>query len=213
MTDQPPAEKPKAPSSNYNLPGNSHKAKEGGKKNVQKIISGEVTQRKKSLGRRIAETFSGDDAHSVGHYVLFEVALPAIKQLLADAASQGVERLLFGERGGGRSSGRSYTPYNRVSSGGTSRSSTPPASPKSISRSGYEDILYETRAQAELVLDQLTALIEQYNVATVSDLYSLVGITGSFTDDKWGWASLAGARVRRVQEGFLLDLPRAVDIT
>lgn len=213
MTDQPPAEPPKAPSSHYNLPGNSHKAKDGSKKNVQKVITGEVTQRKKPLGRRIAETFAGDDAHSVGHYVLFEVALPAIKQLLADAASQGVERLLFGERGGGRSTGRSYTPYNRVNPGAPARPANAPASPKSISRSGYEDILYETRAQAEVVLDQLTALIEQYDVATVSDLYSLVGVTGSFTDDKWGWTTLAGARTRRVQEGFLLDLPRAIDIS
>src|SRR5664279_3084609 len=95
-------EAPKAIPMNYKP--NSHKTKDAPTKEVEqntkkldRITTGEVIQRKKSLGRKISETFTGDDINSVWSYVLFEVIIPAAKTMISDAASQGVERMLFGE--------------------------------------------------------------------------------------------------------------------
>jgi hypothetical protein len=70
----------------------------------------------------------------------------------------------------------------------------------------------DNRGAAEEVIDALTELISSYGKATVSDFYELVGITGSYVDDKWGWYSMVGARVERVSNGFLISLPRTESV-
>ena len=107
-------------------PSNSHKKKTPPKaieeaKKVERVVEGEVIRRKKPLGKRFAELFIGGDAKSVGSYVMFEVLLPAVKDTLADAMSQGVERMLFGEarstsRRTGRRPGGRGPPWRRACS-------------------------------------------------------------------------------------------------
>jgi len=75
-----------------------------------------------------------------------------------------------------------------------------------------EDIILRTRGEGEAVIASLSDLIEDYGVASVADLYDLVGITGSFTDNKYGWTNLRTASVTRVRDGFLLNLPRPTPI-
>ena len=38
----------------------------------------------------------------------------------------------------------------------------------------------------------------------------LVGINGSYTDNKYGWTHLRSADVQRVRDGYLLKLPKAL---
>ncbi len=181
-------------------------------KNVEKVVTGEAKQRKIPLSRKIKETFSGEDMHSVGSYILFEVFLPQVKTMISDAASQGVERMLFGDvvsRSSSRSSGRQgYTNYNKVSSNSTGRRDERALSHRARANHDFGEVILQSRGEAEQVLERLMDLVDQYEVATVSDLYDLVGITGSFTDDKWGWADLRGARVQRQRNDYLLNLPR-----
>lgn len=200
-----------------NYPGNSNKERSVEKppeKKVEKVITGEVVQRKKGLGRKIAETFSGDDAQSVGNYLLFEVVIPAAKSLLSDIVNQGTERALYGEsRPKGGMSRNNYTSYNRMYDGNKSRNeSSRTISQRARASHDFGEIVLATRGEAEDVLDRLVMLIEQYDIATVSDLYDLVGITGSFTDDKWGWSDLRDARIQRINNGYLVNLPRATPI-
>lgn len=202
-----------------NLPANSHKSKDPKgppPKDVKKVISGEVVERKKPLTKRIAETFAGEDARSVGGYILFEVIIPAAKTMISDAVSQGIERMLFGDGySSRRRSSQGYTPYNRIH--GSAQTAGRGDERRAISQRGrathdFKEIVLSTRAEAEEVLDRLSDLISDYDVALVSDLYDLVGITGSFTDDKWGWTSLAGSSVQPVRGGYLLNLPRTQSI-
>lgn len=206
---------------NMNYPGNSHKSRDESskvevRKKVTRVTKSTPIQRKKPLGRRVAETFTGEDTRTVGQYILFDVLVPAAKAMISDAVSQGAERLLFGDSR--PTSSRSprkgnYTPYNRVSGGRSFDSS----GSRELSRRGrsvhdFDEIVLESRGEAEEVLERLTDLIDNYDIATVSDLYDLVGITGSFTDDKWGWTNLRGAGVRRIREGYLLELPKTSPI-
>ena len=208
--------------SEMNFPSNSQKSKaaaQPAKKQVKKVIQGEAIQRKKPLGRRIVETFTGDDMNSVGQYILFEVLLPAAKTMISDAASQGVERLLFGDSRPTRtptSSGYKpgYTSYNSISSR-VGRRDEPPRSLSRQARSTHDfgEFLLRDRVEAETVLDGMMAILEQYDVVTVSDFYSLVGISGEFTDEKWGWTDLRDARIHRAgSQGFALQLPPTAPI-
>lgn len=201
-----------------NYPPNAQKAKDDTKepKKVDKVVEGEVLRRKKPLGKRFAETFVGGDAKSVWHYVLFDVLIPAAKDTAADAVSQGIEKMLFGEarsasrRGGSRpSTAGGYVSYNRYAPSTVTRREEPRAvSRRARASHDFDEIIIPTRGEAEEVVDRLFDLVSRYEVATVADLYELVGVTGSYTDDKWGWTDIRGAGVSRVRDGYLLNLPR-----
>lgn len=213
-----------APKPNYQP--NSHVAKKATSsepaepKKIEKIVSGEVVQRKKPLMRRVVEGFAGEDVHDVGAYVMLEVALPAFKTMLSDMAAQGVERLLFGEAAPRRRGIR--TNYNgmysgngpRISTGGGSSVRGEERTMSRRARAGFDfrEIVIADRGEAQDVIDTLSDYLDQYDVVTVGQLYQLVGIVGSFQDDKWGWSDLAGTRISRVREGFLLELPRPMEL-
>ena len=55
-------------------------------------------------------------------------------------------------------------------------------------------------------------LIEHYGIVSVADLYDLVGITGSYTDNKYGWTDIRTAQVVRVRDGYKIKLPRAIPL-
>lgn len=188
------------------------------KKN-NKVVQGKVIRKKKGLGSRVKETFTGDDARSVGSYILFDVIIPAAKNMLADAASQGTERLLFGDvRSKSRSSSRgsSYTSYGsmyrRSDNRDRDRDGRRELSNRARARHDFDDIIIESRSEAEDVLEQLSILIDDYDQAKVSDMYDLLGITANPTDDRWGWVNLRDGRVVRVRQGYLLDLPAPVPL-
>jgi hypothetical protein len=80
------------------------------------------------------------------------------------------------------------------------------------SRHDFDEIVLQSRTEAEEVIDRLFDLVSRYDTATVADLYELVGIQGSHTDHKWGWTDLRGADVSRTRDGYLLDLPDPIPL-
>ena len=77
----------------------------------------------------------------------------------------------------------------------------------------YDDIIFETRGDADLVLDQLESAIAKYEVASVADLYDLAGVTcRNYTANRYGWSDIQSAKVVRTSEGYVIRLPRAVQI-
>lgn len=204
------------------FPANSHKATDAPKpepKNVTPVVQG-AQRRKPGLGRRFAETFGGGDAHSVGQYILFDVLLPAAKDMVSDAVSGGIDRFLFGDSrpssrrgrtiGGGSSTG--YVNYSRMSgsSNGSMRQSREQSRDMVRRRAvnSPDEILLQTRVEAQEVLDRMNDLIATYEVVTKADLYTLVDISPEFTDGNWGWTDLSDARIHHDRDGYLLDLPK-----
>lgn len=178
-------------------------------------------KRKKSAGRRFIEAFTGEDVQSVGQYVLWDVMIPAAKSMILDAVTTAIERAMYGDNrprsSGGVRSG--YTSYNRMTKPTSTRYDSGWQKPREISRAArashnFDEIILESRSAAEDVLSKLTTLIDQYDVASVSSLYSLVDITGSFTDDKWGWTKdeVGQFDYRRIPQGYLLTLPQPVEL-
>lgn len=55
-------------------------------------------------------------------------------------------------------------------------------------------------------------LIDTYGLASVADLYDLVGKTCEYTDNNYGWNDIRSAAVVRVRDGYLLKLPRALPL-
>jgi hypothetical protein len=184
-------------------------------KKIEKVITGDVIRRKKPWTKRLAESFVGGDMKTAGSFVLLDVLLPAAKDTLADAVSQGIERMLWGEvrstsRRTGQRLGAGYVSYNKyaASSSMTRRSEPAPLSRRARTVHDFDDIVLSTRVEAEEVIDRLFDIIATYESATVKDLYEMVGVSPEYTDDKWGWTDIRGSGVNRIKNGYLLDLPR-----
>jgi hypothetical protein len=208
-----------------NYPSNSRTAKapeeETEPKKINSVVTGEVTRRKKPLGKRFTETFVGGDISTVANYVVLEVLIPAAKDMMSDAVSQGIDRMLFGEsRGSSRSrssrpSGTNgYVSYNRMGAKPPSREGLNEFArrPERRSSHDFDEIILATRAEAEEVIDRLFDLVNQYQQATVADLLELVGVSSNHVDHKWGWTDIRGAGVTKIRNGYLLDLPKPESI-
>jgi hypothetical protein len=212
---------PKAVKVNYQ--GNSQKdkkeVKEESKPKMKSVVHGKVTERKPGLGKRIKETFlGGESLQTVLENVVVDVVVPQVKDLMFDFVSTTVQRKLFGTSRNIRS-GSSSSPVTKINYGAFSNSNNRSSSPAGRagesdapktqrSSNAYENLVFENRGDAESVIDALAAAIDQYNVVTLSDLYEVIGHTGKYTDEKYGWDTMVGAHVARVRDGFLLELPR-----
>ena len=199
------------------FPPNSQASKKGvpSAKDISPVVSSGAVRRKKSLRRQFTETFIAGNSKSAIQYVLFDVLLPAAKDMIVEAGSQGIEKLLYGDshrrRGVTRpqSGPAGYVSYGQYSHSMGSRQSGPARamSRQARSRHNFDEIILDQRSEAEEVIDQLFELVAKYDSATVADLYELVGLASTHTDHKWGWEDLMGAGVSRVRGGYLLDLP------
>lgn len=190
---------------------------------LEKVIKGTVKKQKRGFGKRLAELFIEDDTKTVGSYIFYDVLIPAAKTMVCDIIGWGgfAERLLFSDRRGVRGGGRrgevgraSYTSYGSYYRQGD-RDSRDRDRGRDISRAGrarhdFDEIVLETRGEAEEVLSHLVDLTLDYQQATVADLYDLVGIQSSYTDNKYGWTDLRSAGVTRVRDGYLINLPRTI---
>jgi hypothetical protein len=135
---------------NPEFPANSNVSRGGSSdKKLKRITSGEVRTRKRSVRRQFQEAFVVGDTRTAVEYMLFEVALPSMRDAVVDSLIGGIERLFQGDS--------------------------------------------RRRGAGEV---------------SVADLYELLGVAADHTDQKWGWRTLGGASVRRVRDGYLLDLPQ-----
>lgn len=209
------------PSNSHNVTGQPGQPEQP-KKEVNKVIVGEVIQRKPPLGKKIKSIFFNGDFKAAALYVLTDVILPGIRDTMYDTATKGVGRVIYGDRAVRRNNlmidprRDSIFSYNRVPQTQSFRSTTmlpdqPPhvlAASRGGRKSIFNEIILGSREEAELVLERLTDIIDTYQSATVGDLYDLLGLPMSPIDNKWGWVRLgADATVKQIREGYLLDLP------
>lgn len=186
-------------------------------KQVKQVTVTAANRRKKSIGKRFAEHFGGGSLRNAGPVVIFEILIPAAKDMIVEAGKAAIDGMVYGEdhvsrrRSGRSGNDRSFINYqSRYAPGGRREREEPKQlSRRSRALHDFDDIILDSKAEAEEVIDQLFELISKYEVATVADLYKMVGVDSEFTDQKWGWTDIRGAGASRIRGGgYLLDLPR-----
>lgn len=139
-----------------------------------------------------------------------DVLIPAVKKAICDIVKNGVDMILYGESGRSNRRPSEYVSYDRrYLDRGDSRFYN--ADRARIGYS-YNDIILETRGEAEDVLARMDELIELYGMVSVADLYDLVGITGNYTDNKYGWTNIRNAEPVHVRDGYMLRLPKVTSL-
>jgi hypothetical protein len=195
---------------------NSHKSKTEQtteRQKLQKVVKGTVKTKKKSELHRMKDVFISEDVSNVKSYLLMDLIIPGVKKILFDIITDGADMVLFGKHGSSRkntpSSSVSYRSYydNRDSGRYTDNR------PKVKSRYEREDIILDSRGEAEEVLERMGELIDTYGMVTVADLYDLIGKSCEYTDNKYGWTNIRNAEAVRCRDGgYMLKLPKALPI-
>lgn len=199
-----------------NYKPNSHKSKTEKKEaaerpKLEKVVSGNVTTKKKSGLSKFLGGFISDDAKDVKSYVVADIIVPGIKKGIFDIITKGADRIFYGKSGNGsrRSTADrlSYTKYwdPRNDDGR-------PRNVEAGARFDYEDVLFNNRGDAEAVLERMDETIATYGWVTVADYYDLCDITAPHTMNKYGWTNLSTASVEAVRDGYIIKMPRAVAI-
>lgn len=192
---------------------NSHRYKEEKKQNavkekkVEKIVKGKARIKKKNSIYKLTDVFVPEDVTSIRTMVVTDVLIPYAKKIISDT----VDMFLYGESGRNskvrENNGR--TPYRSYYDNGYERRSS---TNRARSVYSYDDVILDTRGEAEEVLSAMDDIIAEYGIVSVLDLYDLVGISSSPMDAKYGWTDIRTAKAVRYGDGYILRLPRALVI-
>lgn len=188
------------------------------KKQMDKIVSSQPKKVKKSLfGRLVTGIVGPEGLPGIGSYVNEEIIKPAIKNIIVDAVTSGINMVMYGEKGGPNRGGyrphvggsRGYAP--RTNYGSQYRSSQEPAE-RPLARpakGGVDEYIIEDRNDASQVLVSLTEYADMYNSVSVADYYDLIGATSKYTDNNVGWTidQITRARIVPVRGGFVIQFP------
>ncbi len=170
------------------------------------IVKGK--EKKQSDFNKVVKLFIADDTSTMKERLRDEVFIPAIKGLLTDT----LDSVLYGITGSKRSkvsgSSAGTVAYNSIYNGIKNKQTK--ASEEISRRSVYEikTIEFDNRGDAEAVIESMCEMIEAYQSVCVADYYDLVGVTGKFTDNKYGWTSLQNASINRSRGVYTIILPK-----
>lgn len=193
---------------------NSHKSKNEEQTRRPKIKApvAKAKTQKKPLRRKMKDIFISSDATNAKEYLIYEIIVPSIKETIVSVGNNALE-LIFGvsSKKKKNSSGEpSYAAFYKSSKSSSEKRDI--YSFKSNNRYSNDDVIFETRGDAEDVLDVLVEALGKYHNVTVADFKDAIGVTGDFIDNEWGWVDLKGATIKRVRNGYLLILPEPMPI-
>ena len=198
-----------------NYASNSHKSREEqaaseGRQKLDKVVTGTAKTRKKNDIRKFADVFISEDAKNVKQYVLMDIVVPTIKKAIIGAN----DMILNGGNStvGGHST-TSKVSYRKYYDEPRSTDRYRQADTRPRTRFDHEDIVFESRGEAEAVLVQMGEVIDIYGFVTVADMYDLAGLTEPYTANKYGWTNIRSAEIVRINGGgYVIKLPKASPI-
>lgn len=193
------------------------------KKKLDKLIDVQPVKRKRGLMSRLVSGVLGPEGlPGIGSYVNDEIIVPAIKNIIVDAVTSGINMVMYGDskpRGGGhagysrnRSSSSSYRPTTNYQSryAQTEPAEQRRAQPRS-SRYGVDEYIIDERFDAAHVLTALTEYADMYETVSIADYYELIGVPSQHTDNTYGWTmeSILEASVVPIRggQGYIIKFP------
>lgn len=195
------------------LKPNSHKSRSSEvietpkKQGVKQVAAGKI--KKPSVGEKFKEAFIAEDAKTVKQYVIFDVIIPGIKDVTMSVLHGAID-MIFTGRSSNRKKGGYYggggNNYGGYYGGRSSESHN------AVKTRTYENVTFGTREEAVEVLEQMRLYLDEYHRVSIATFNELAGVTGDYTDNRWGWKTLADAKVMFHQGEYFIDFPRPRDL-
>lgn len=174
------------------------------------VKNGGVVSTKKPLSKKFADKFIKQDINDIKEYIVMDVVIPGIKNLVLD----GLSMMFFGEisnkkRRSGNYYDRGRTSYSSYYRGSSNSYRREERRYEDDDKIDYRNIILRDRRDAEDVIEKLRGRIRDQDSASVADLFDLIDIAGKYTDNNWGWTKENQIGIRRVRDGYLIDVEEA----
>lgn len=202
-----------------NIKPNSYKSKTqpNAPKATPIVSKDSVISTKKSLGQKFVDTFITEDKEDIKTWLIMDVVVPGIKNTILDMLSM---MFFSGKSSGyGRQKNRYYnsenvsynsyykSQYNRNRYTQRGQDDSPQMAQNG--KVDYRNIVLKRRDDAERVADEMQRRIVDFGQVSIGDMLDLMEITGSYTDQNWGWTDPRDIGIRRISNGWLIDVPEA----
>lgn len=186
------------------------KAKQDSAEEPIRTINDTIKPEKKPLMKRIADAFIATDGKDIKDYMIFDILIPGLKRGFEDL----VHMMLYNDKKSGRitrSRGESRVrrlEYNSI----YDRRRDTDEMLTNRTAAGQVNLIFTTQDRAEEALDMVADRIEERGFATLKFFYTITKQPTDFTQENWGWRSVAGAKVTPVRTGWMLKMPRLEEI-
>ena len=189
----------------------------------EKVIKGKAKVDKPKLGKKMVNFLFSDKIDSISNYLAYYILGPSLKDLIFKMVTGATQMALFGGQGGntppmGFNSGYGYSgarrdpmAYNMMTNMSQPMGYAQPQPGIYQQRVTLNDISFDTKDDAWLVLDRMNKEIMRYGKVRVADFYTFAGITGQ--EGNWtlqgnGWYSLQGVMpIMRTDGRWIVDFP------
>jgi len=191
-----------------------------------KVIKGTAQIDKPSFGKRVVNFLFSDRIDSITGYLTTYILGPSIKDLIFKMGTGALQMALFGGlngvAGGGMNSGnyipgygyqtarRDPVPYHMIANpnGYAAPATQSMMYPQYVA---VNEVSFETKDDAYLVLDRMRNDLQRYGKVKVADFYNAAGITGQ--EGNWtlqgnGWYNLDGVGpIMRTDGRWMINFP------
>lgn len=187
------------------------------KEPIKPVVSKDaIVSTHKSLGEKFVDTFMSETVDDVKSWLVVDVIIPGIKNTILDMLGM----MFFGgsdySRGRSRGYDRERVSYNSYYSSGRRSSRERERdrrdrddSPRRDGKVDYRNIIFRDRRAAEDLVREMHRRIEVYDQVSIAEMFDLMEVTGKYTDNNWGWTRKSDIGIRRVSNGYLIDVAEA----
>lgn len=195
------------------IKGNSFKEKEGKKSEVKPVVSKkDIISQKKTPWGTFVENFMQGDADDIKNWFIDDILIPGIKNTILDALGM----LFFKDSRREYTRGQSGYDRERVSYNSYYKSDRRRDNYEREERKSkkidYKNIVLKDKEKAKRVVDEMYQRIDDYDQVSIAEMLDSMELTGSYNDNNWGWTSKKDIGIRRVSNGWLIDVADAEPI-
>lgn len=195
-------------------PSNSDRSKDESNDVPEKkgpVINGKAAVKKRGFFDRLVEAVLPDGLAPIGQKIITDVVVPGIRDGIIDT----VNTIFSGAPNRGTtyySSPSGHINYSSITS--PTKASTVTSVQSNVSKKTYEfeNIVFDNRGDAEVVLDEMNRHMYAYDMVRVSDFYEFAGVSCDYTSQKYGWLDISNACVVRTPGGWRIQLPKAIPL-
>ena len=182
------------------------------------VVTGKSKPVPQSIWSKVFVGIKPASGQTMKSFIFDEIVTPLIQRAVVEGVTGAINYLVKGDayadRKATNSFGKSYINYNGISSGKPSSNGGQYVYSGKNSGMEIENVWFESRVDAQRVLDEMMGIIAQYDILTVNGFYDLIGRTSLIdpSNEKFGWSDLRNAYITGARGGWIIHLPRPMPI-
>ena len=189
--------------------------KQSASERIEPIVkASSIVKQKDSFSKKFLKSFLAEGVNDVKEYLLFDCIIPGIKSAILNSISMAFNGEAYrGDKNRQYYDRPYYNDYSSYYSGGgnyySSREKEKKKRDDQNEKTDYRRIVFYEKDNAERVALEMRRRIREMGGASIAELLALIGKPSDYTDNDYGWNDERDIRIRRISDGFLIDVPEA----